>query len=67
MLNNLEKKKETIHMHCIKSETPHEQCPARRPVPSINEDVRGLVGIAPWYQKNGMPHNVVKPTTARNK
>jgi hypothetical protein len=54
-------------MHCIKSETPHEQCPARRPVPSINEDVRGLVGIAPWYQKNGMPHNVVKPTTARNK
>jgi hypothetical protein len=44
----------------IKIGTPHEQRPARRPVPSIDDDVRGLAGIAPWFQKNGMPHNAVK-------
>jgi hypothetical protein len=40
--------------------TPHEQCPARRPVPSIDDDVRGLADITPWSQKNGTPHNAVK-------
>jgi hypothetical protein len=44
----------------IKSGTPHEQCSARRPVPSIDNDIRGLADIAPWSQKNGMPHNAVK-------
>jgi hypothetical protein len=39
----------------IKSGTPHEQCPARHPVPSIDDDVRGLAGIAPWSQKNSTP------------
>jgi hypothetical protein len=33
---------------------------ARCPVPSIDDDVRGLAGIAPWSQKNDMPHNTVK-------
>jgi hypothetical protein len=54
-------------VQCIKSGIPHEQCPARRPVPSIDDDLRELAGIAPWSQKNGMPHNAVKPTTTRNK
>jgi hypothetical protein len=34
-------------MQCIKSRTPHEQCLAHRPVPSIDNDVRGLADIAP--------------------
>jgi hypothetical protein len=54
-------------MQCIKFGTPHEQCPARCPVPRIDEDVRGLAGIAPWSQKNDTPHNIVKLTTAHNK
>jgi hypothetical protein len=32
----------------IKFGTPHEQCPAHRPVPSIDEDVRGLAAVVPW-------------------
>jgi hypothetical protein len=66
--NNLEKR-ETIHVQCIKSGTPYEQCPAHRPVPSIDDDVRGLASIAPWSQKNGTPHNAVKsnlPLTKKN-
>jgi hypothetical protein len=54
-------------VQCIKFGTPHEQCPTHRSVSSIDDDVRGLAGIAPWSQKNGTPHNAVKPTTARNK
>jgi hypothetical protein len=48
-------------VQCIKSETPHEQCSARRPVSSIDDDVKGLADITPWSQKNGTPHNVIKP------
>jgi hypothetical protein len=51
----------------IKSGTPHEQCPARHPVPNIDDDVRGLAGIAHWSQKNDTPHTAVKPTISRNK
>jgi hypothetical protein len=47
---------ENIHVQCIKFGTPHEQCSARRPVPSIDDDVRGLAGVAPWSQNNGTPH-----------
>jgi hypothetical protein len=60
MPNNMEKK-DTIHVQFIQSGTPHEQCPARRPVPSIDDDVRELASIAPWSQKNGTPHNAIKP------
>jgi predicted aldo/keto reductase-like oxidoreductase len=59
MSKNLKKK--TIHVQCIKSWTPHEQCPARRTIPSIDDDVKKLAGIAPWSQKNGTPHNAIKP------
>jgi hypothetical protein len=48
-------------VQCIKSETPHEQCSAHRPVSSIDDDVRGLAGITPWSQKNDTPHNAIKP------
>jgi hypothetical protein len=34
---------------------------ARRLVPSIDDDVRGLAGIAPWSQNNGTPHNTINP------
>jgi hypothetical protein len=54
------RKREIIHVQCIKFGIPHEQCPARRPVLSIGDDVRGLAGIAPWSQKNGTPRNAVK-------
>jgi hypothetical protein len=56
-------------MQCIKSGTPHEQCTTRRSVPSSDDDVKRLAGITHWSQKNGMPHNVVKPSlplTKRN-
>jgi hypothetical protein len=66
MPNTLEKK-ETIHVQCIKFGISHEQCPTCRPVSSINSDVRGLAGIAPWSQKNDTPHNTVKPTTSCDK
>jgi hypothetical protein len=50
----------------IKSKISHEQCPARCPVLSSDDDVRGLADIAPWSQKNGTPQkngsdNAVKP------
>jgi hypothetical protein len=54
-------------VQCIKSGIPHEQCPAHHPVPSIDDDVRGLAGIAPWSQKNDTPHNAVMPTITCNK
>jgi hypothetical protein len=47
-------------VQCIKFGIPHEQCPARRPVSSIDDDIRGLAGIAPWSQKNDTPRNAVK-------
>jgi hypothetical protein len=66
MPNNL-KKMETIHVQCIKFETPHKQYLACHPVPSIDDDVRRLTSIALWSQKNDTPHNAVKPTISHNK
>jgi hypothetical protein len=46
MSNNLKKIK-IIYVQCIKSETPHEQCPTHRLVLNSDDDVRELAGIAP--------------------
>jgi hypothetical protein len=45
MSNNLKKK--NYICASIKSKTPHEQCPAHRPVPTIDDDVKELASVAP--------------------